>query len=235
MARDTVSSLLRFRLHCFVVGLEVQTRWDTHSVPRGNRRSTTSPQTKHPTHFPHITGDGTFQAYQLPSIPDNAGWGCSGQRLCNSFKDMWVYRTQWQLPKDFRCDHCKLQWTWTTGHSCWPPCDAGNPMPQCPNTQQFGTCGEPGVAYPEEFVNCADIKVSDTARIDAATNLPPWNGAVALKTGLWGAIRPSVIHERDPPPSTSEPRLDKSTSSPKTDNKTHLLPALKLPPKRLHY
>ena len=61
----------------------------------------------------------------------------------------WVYRTQWKLPGTLQCDHCKLQWTWTTGHSCWPPCEKGNPMPQCQNKQQFGTCGEPGTAYPE--------------------------------------------------------------------------------------
>jgi hypothetical protein len=23
---------------------------------------------------------------------------------------MWVYRTQWQLPSNFTCEHCKLQW-----------------------------------------------------------------------------------------------------------------------------
>jgi hypothetical protein len=46
----------------------------------------------------------------MPAIPDTAGWGCTSQRLCNAFKDMWVYRTKWALPKDFKCSHCKLQW-----------------------------------------------------------------------------------------------------------------------------
>lgn len=59
-------------------------------------------------------GDGTFQAYQLPEIGDWMGYGCSGQRLCNAYKGMWVYRTQWMLPKDFVCDHCKLQWVSVT-------------------------------------------------------------------------------------------------------------------------
>jgi hypothetical protein len=39
--------------------------------------------------------------------------------------------------------------TWLTGHNCWPPCEANNPMPQCGTKQQYGTCGTPGTAYPE--------------------------------------------------------------------------------------
>ncbi|KAI8462252.1 MAG: hypothetical protein J3K34DRAFT_449713 [Monoraphidium minutum] len=110
---------------------------------------------------------------------------------------MWVYRTKWALPKGFKCDQCKLQWTWTTGHNCWPPCEPGNPMPQCENKQQFGTCGSPGTAYPEEFVNCADVKIMDNAKIDFNAQLPPWNWAVKVRSGKWGAVKPSLIHMKD--------------------------------------
>ncbi|KAI8462449.1 MAG: hypothetical protein J3K34DRAFT_527745 [Monoraphidium minutum] len=144
-------------------------------------------------------GDGTFEAYQLPEITEGSGWGCKGQRLCNQFKGMWVYRTQWMLPQDFTCEHCKLQWTWTTGHSCWPPCEKDNKQPQCENKQMFPTCGEPGAAYPEEFANCADVRITDSAKIDSATNFPPWNWAVTTKSGWWGQIRPSIMHEKDTP------------------------------------
>jgi len=111
---------------------------------------------------------------------------------------MWVYRTQWQLPGGFKCDQCKLQWTWTTGHSCWPTCEAGNPSPQCWVKQPYGACGQGGTAYPEEFVNCADVKVVDNAKIDVgANNYPPWGWAVDknIKKGWWGSIKPSVLHE----------------------------------------
>ncbi|KIZ01099.1 hypothetical protein MNEG_6862 [Monoraphidium neglectum] len=140
-------------------------------------------------------GDGTFSAYRMPAIPDTAGWGCTSQRLCNAFKDMWVYRTKWALPKDFKCSHCKLQWVWTTGHSCWPPCEKGNPFPQCTNKQVYPTCGTKGAAYPEEFYNCADVTITDNARIDPATNYPPWNWKVDIQHGTWGEVRPSIMHK----------------------------------------
>ncbi|GBF94921.1 hypothetical protein Rsub_08164 [Raphidocelis subcapitata] len=141
-------------------------------------------------------GDGTFEAYQLPEITESSGWGCNGQRLCNMYKDMYVYRTKWLLPQGFTCDHCKLQWTWTTGHSCWPTCEEGNPMPQCGVKQQFGACGSAGTAYPEEFVNCADVKITDAAKLDWASNFPPWNGWVEgnMKKGWWGSVSPSIMN-----------------------------------------
>lgn len=140
--------------------------------------------------------DGTFAAYQLPEIRETWGWGCYGQRLCNSFKDMWVYRTKWMLPKGFTCQHCKLQWVWTTGHNCWPPCEKNNPFPQCQNKQVYPTCGSPGSQYPEEFMNCADVTiVGDNARIDTSANYPPWNWAVKISEGPWGDVRPSVMHK----------------------------------------
>lgn len=153
---------------------------------------------------PASPGDGTFEAYQLPEINEFSGWGCTSQRLCNQFKDMWVYRVKWMLPKNFTCDHCKLQWvshlircysvtfvrslfrcgclvcertrlrdarfllawvcpptprlplpsmprtqTWTTGHTCWPPCLKDNPQAQCQNKQVFPTCGTDGAQFPE--------------------------------------------------------------------------------------
>jgi hypothetical protein len=94
-------------------------------------------------------GDGTFQMYRLPEIRDEFGWGCRGQRLCDQFKGMWVYRTQWQLPGNFTCDHCKLQWSWTTGHSCWPPNSDGSPMMAAKNAQVYPTCGTNGAQFPE--------------------------------------------------------------------------------------
>jgi hypothetical protein len=33
---------------------------------------------------------------------------------------MWVYRTQWELPKNFTCDHCRLQWVSGGGPSRRP-------------------------------------------------------------------------------------------------------------------
>ncbi|KAF6256159.1 hypothetical protein COO60DRAFT_139667 [Scenedesmus sp. NREL 46B-D3] len=72
-----------------------------------------------------------------------------------------VYRIRYRLPKDFTCDRCILQWHYLTGNSCWPPCSKEDPtFPNCrPPTYALPYCGTQGAAYPEEFWNCADIRI----------------------------------------------------------------------------
>ena len=49
---------------------------------------------------------------------------------------------------------CRL---YLTGNSCDPPCSAEDPLyPKC-NTN-LGVCGAPSTNYPEQFMNCADIR-----------------------------------------------------------------------------
>lgn len=107
-----------------------------------------APLPSQPAHRPK-TGDGSYEAYRLPSVPSAAGWGCRNQQLCDAFRGLWVYRTRWVLPAGFKCDHCKLVWTWTTGHRCWPRCGERDPPAVCRNRQVYGDCGAPGTAYPE--------------------------------------------------------------------------------------
>jgi hypothetical protein len=75
---------------------------------------------------------------------------------CDQFRAMFVYRTMYQLPAGFTCDHCKLQWYYMTGSRCWPPCKSAG---GCAKPVPYGTCDQPGQSYPEEFYNCADIKI----------------------------------------------------------------------------
>jgi hypothetical protein len=71
-------------------------------------------------------------------------------------------------------------------------------MAQCKNIQMFPTCGSNGASYPEEFVNCADIRITDKAKIDSSTtNFPPWDWAVSKKQGWWGSLKPSVMNSGD--------------------------------------
>lgn len=56
--------------------------------------------------FTAPTNTDGFQTYKLP--PVGKAEGC-GTWACDQFKGMYVYRTQWVLPKGFTCDHCKLQ------------------------------------------------------------------------------------------------------------------------------
>lgn len=69
------------------------------------------------------------------------------------------YTMYYQLPDLLTCDgvdsRCILQFYWVSGNSCNPPSTPEK------YKRPFGLpeCGSPGAAYPEEFWNCADIKV----------------------------------------------------------------------------
>lgn len=59
-----------------------------------------------------------------------------------------TYPMRFKLPPGFSCEKCTLWWWYLTGNSCVPPGSSGNMQP----------CGAPG-AIPEEFFNCADIRI----------------------------------------------------------------------------
>eukprot|EP00775_Hariotina_reticulata_P005826 gene5826-6067_t len=130
-------------------------------------------------------GDGSFSWYRLPSISQEHG--CS-QWQCDQFSNMIVYRTRWRLPAGSACRHCKLQWHYQSAQNCWPPCEEANrDEVTCENHQVFGVCGTPGTAYPEEFWNCADIRVLDdsSARMQRRvkkSNVPSWESSITLET-----------------------------------------------------
>lgn len=67
-----------------------------------------------------------------------------------------VYEVHYRLPRRVVCEHCVLQWFYETGNSCTPegtPRGFANPG--------LGVCFAPGTwAYPEQFWNCADVKIT---------------------------------------------------------------------------
>ncbi|KAI8474513.1 MAG: hypothetical protein J3K34DRAFT_407221 [Monoraphidium minutum] len=104
-----------------------------------------------------------FRWYPQPHVD------CGYYKHCTRFEGTPVYAIKFRLPKDFKCDKCILQWQYTTGHKCNPPCLKGDRYyPDCRTNPKYagtyltntGYCGEPGTAYPEEFWNCADIKIT---------------------------------------------------------------------------
>ncbi|KAF6258440.1 hypothetical protein COO60DRAFT_1639124 [Scenedesmus sp. NREL 46B-D3] len=81
--------------------------------------------------------------------------GCAAWS-CDQFRGMYVYSFNWQLPKDFTCEKCKLQLYYLTASRCWPPCQ----KEPCTKPVGYEFCGKPGATYPEEFWNCADVKIT---------------------------------------------------------------------------
>jgi hypothetical protein len=71
--------------------------------------------------------------------------GCAAWS-CDQFRGMFVYSFNWQLPKDFECEQCKLQLYYLTASRCWPPCQ----KEPCTKPVDYEFCGKPGATYPEE-------------------------------------------------------------------------------------
>ncbi|CAN8062580.1 unnamed protein product [Agarophyton chilense] len=91
------------------------------------------------------------------------------------------YYATFRLPKHFNCKHCVLQWYWVTGNTCNPPGVLdyfdGQDRPNwgtCPGqgsarggvSRNKPPCG--GYHFPEEYIQCADIKIDSVARARSA-------------------------------------------------------------------
>ena len=62
--------------------------------------------------------------------------------------------------------------------------------PTCFDNQVYQSCGKPGAAYPEEFWNCADVRITDAARAATAEPMPPWSGRINdMVVGKFGTPR----------------------------------------------
>jgi aryl-phospho-beta-D-glucosidase BglC (GH1 family) len=86
---------------------------------------------------------------------------------------------RYTLPADLECEHCVLQWYWVTANTCagddyesviplFPSnsCGGGDggavgwiPGPVLPSNIRPRLCSDENSGYPEEFWNCADIRI----------------------------------------------------------------------------
>ena len=78
---------------------------------------------------------------------------------------------KYKLPANLYCKHCVLQWYWVSASECNPPGVAnyfnghrGPTWNHCPdfggNFTGFGNWEECGETFPEEYYQCADIRVN---------------------------------------------------------------------------
>lgn len=94
---------------------------------------------------------------------------------------------QYKLPKHVYCEHCVLQWYWSSANTCNPPGvieyfdgpDRPRGWGRCPG--QGGAIG--GVArnqrpcggrrFPEEYLQCADVRILKRGSLTKPTKSPP--------------------------------------------------------------
>eukprot|EP00039_Didymoeca_costata_P001189 m.50501 g.50501 ORF g.50501 m.50501 type:complete len:404 (-) comp10673_c1_seq3:41-1252(-) len=123
-------------------------------------------------------------------------------------------RMKYQLPSSLTCSHCVLQWWWVSANSCNPPGYRNYTFPStvenCSNLgwwqPNMGNCG---TGWPEEFWNCADIKITgstdESTTAPASTTVAPASTTVAITTAP--ATTP-------PAPTTAAPTTTPPTTPP---------------------
>jgi len=117
-----------------------------------------------------------------------------------------VHKMRYKIPDDLKCEHCTLQWYWSTGNTCVYDAgyfsffekmhDAGYPSTSwCRYCRPGASCSESCCGtqgngnYAEEFWNCADVAVYPPGQ--GPTPAPPTPGSAPTPapgpcTQLWG-------------------------------------------------
>jgi hypothetical protein len=74
---------------------------------------------------------------------------------------------KYQVPSNLTCERCVLQWWWVTGNTCNPPDyekRSSQPAHVASGCEWWQSAlPKCGVSYPEEFWNCADVRVAGAA------------------------------------------------------------------------
>ncbi|GFR47249.1 hypothetical protein Agub_g8935 [Astrephomene gubernaculifera] len=125
-----------------------------------------------------------------------------------------TYTLRYRLPAGVTCDNCVLQWWWPTANSCTLPCVPEDPDfnpasgPNSCNVQKLGICGSSPALFPEEFWNCADIRILPRG----AASSPPSPASPSPKPAPTAATPPTSFPPPSPSPKPSPPLLSPSPS-----------------------
>lgn len=122
---------------------------------------------------------------------------------------------KYQIPSTLTCERCIMQWWWVSANSCNPPDYAKrSPMPAASSSCQWwqpnlATCGQ---AYPEEFWNCADIRIAGTASPGANSVPPPTRPAAPAPRPVTQPTRPAPVRPAPVRPAPARPTPNRPTS-----------------------
>jgi hypothetical protein len=114
-------------------------------------------------------------------------------------KTVWM---KYRMPADVTCERCVIQWWWITANSCNPP-DYANRSPQPAHVAtgcQWWQSNLPvcSTTYPEEFWNCADVRIVGNATPQPAlVNTEP---QPAAPTPVAAPAQPAAPAPLAPPP-----------------------------------
>lgn len=132
-----------------------------------------------------------------------------------------TYEAYYQLPPGLTCDgvntRCVLQWYYLTGNSCVPP----NEPAKYVGTSGMAECGG-NAPYPEEFWNCADIKIAPAGSSPTPTLTPQTSPSVSSPSPV---PSPTPSPSSTPVPNPSPTLTPTPTSSPSTSPAPSSTPA----------
>lgn len=132
---------------------------------------------------------------------------------------------RFRLPKNFKCDHCVLQWYWLTANYCNPPGVVRfYEGPNAPLTwsackgqaDAFGgytrlnrPCGAEHDRFPEEYYQCSDIRIVDGPM---SSPLPPASFNPNFYTPAPTPTETALPYASPEPSSSSVPQVTPETS-----------------------
>eukprot|EP00039_Didymoeca_costata_P032197 m.37038 g.37038 ORF g.37038 m.37038 type:complete len:975 (+) comp9235_c0_seq1:305-3229(+) len=120
-------------------------------------------------------------------------------------------RMKYKLPENMTCSHCVLQWWWVSANSCNPPGYRDYSFPSTIDECTSISWWQPNMAncggsWPEEFWNCADIKILSSPGATDATNQPTTqDGTASVTTAAPSPPTTGAPVTTGPPTTTASP------------------------------
>jgi hypothetical protein len=146
----------------------------------------------------HILKQADIPGAQVP----NGRYYFLGNASDTGFYPPKLFYHTFQLPQGLVCDgvsaKCVIQMHWVTGNSCNDP-----QIPQEYRLKYLSTCGQQG-SWPEEFWNCADIKILQKGKDGVTKPDPSWPAFTpALAEGSTGNEGTDPYYGNSPSPGYS--------------------------------
>ena len=116
-------------------------------------------------------GSFTFRLCRAPSAEQDPSQECLDQHLLTTStgEQEWVlpsesngmYDLQVELPQDYECTQCLLQWTWRVANS-WGTCEDGSGAVGCGKQEHFRACADVSITREEDEKPSTEQSTSTT-------------------------------------------------------------------------
>jgi len=126
-------------------------------------------------------GSFTFRLCRAPSAEQDPSQECLDQHLLTTStgEQEWVlpsesngmYDLQVELPQDYECKQCLLQWTWRVANN-WGTCEDGSGAIGCGKQEHFRACADVSITREGDEKPSTEQSTSTTTTTTTTTTVP---------------------------------------------------------------